>query len=239
MNQSFDERLEDIRRFYEILESLEKRVGGIRTLANCNGHMDWPERGVYFFFEPGEMRTISGSGLRVVRVGTHGLKEGSQTTLWKRLRQHQGTLKSGGGNHRGSVFRRHVGAAMIARDGWTGPAARDWNISGSAPRTVRDAEIPLERAVSKHINIMAFLWLAIEDVPGPKSQRGVIERNAIALLSNYYSGDWSIDPASENWLGKWAKREEIRRSGLWNVNHISDHYQPHHLGLLQSVVSKM
>ena len=96
MNQSFGERLEDIRRFYEILESLEKRVWGKRTLADCNGYLDWPERGVYFFFEPGEMRTTSGRGMRVVRVGTHALQEGSKTNLWKRLRQHQGTLKSGG-----------------------------------------------------------------------------------------------------------------------------------------------
>ena len=108
MDQSFDERLEDIRRCYEILESLEKRVGGKRTLANCTGHMGWPDRGVYFFFEPGEMRTTSGTGMRVVRVGTHALKDGSRTTLWNRLRQHQGTLKIGGGNHRGSKFRHHV-----------------------------------------------------------------------------------------------------------------------------------
>ena len=81
-NISFDKRLEDVKRFYEILEAQENKLGGKRTLANCNGHMGWPERGVYFFFEPGEYRSNSGAGMRVVRVGTHALTEKSKTTLW-------------------------------------------------------------------------------------------------------------------------------------------------------------
>jgi hypothetical protein len=44
-------------------------------------------------------------------VGTHALTATSQVTLWGRLRQHRGHLAGphpGGGNHRASVFRRHV-----------------------------------------------------------------------------------------------------------------------------------
>jgi hypothetical protein len=32
---------------------------------------------------------------------------------------------------------------------------------------------------------MPFLWIAIDDEPGAKSLRGYVERNAIALLSNF------------------------------------------------------
>jgi hypothetical protein len=56
----------------------------------------------------------------VVRVGTHALTAASSATLWDRLRQHRGHLGGrdpGSGNHRASVFRRHVGAALIGRDG--------------------------------------------------------------------------------------------------------------------------
>jgi len=54
--------------------------------------MGWPKQGVYFFFEEGQ--TCQGSNdLRVVRVGTHVLKNGSSTTLWDRLRQHRGNLE--------------------------------------------------------------------------------------------------------------------------------------------------
>lgn len=109
-------RLNDRRRFYDLLAALERKLGGKRLLANCDGRMDWPPRGVYFFFEPGENRTHSGESPRVVRVGTHALASGSRTTLWNRLSQHQGVRKSGGGNHRGSIFRLHVGTALINRD---------------------------------------------------------------------------------------------------------------------------
>src|SRR5690349_10733824 len=106
-------RLDDLVRFYRILETLEGRIGGRRLLANCHGRMDWPERGVYFFMEQGERRTNTGQGLRIVRVGTHALTPKSRTTLWNRLSQHRGQTKSGGGNHRGSIFRLLVGSTVL------------------------------------------------------------------------------------------------------------------------------
>src|SRR5690606_956782 len=100
-------RVDDLNRFYDVMRELRDRLGGERTLADCHGRMDWPRQGVYFFFEPGEMREY-GTEMRVVRVGTHAVSLGSRTTLWKRLRQHRGTLggaSAGSGNHRGSIFR--------------------------------------------------------------------------------------------------------------------------------------
>ncbi|MCH8042304.1 MAG: hypothetical protein IID44_01170, partial [Planctomycetes bacterium] len=58
-------RLEKIE---ERLDELEEKLGGKRILESCHGKMNWPRSGVYFFFEPGEIRTNSGEGLRVVRV---------------------------------------------------------------------------------------------------------------------------------------------------------------------------
>ena len=66
--------------------------------------------------EDGECRSDSGDGLRVVRVGTHALTSSSRTTLWKRLSQHKGQKASGGGNHRGSIFRLLVGSTVLI---WT------------------------------------------------------------------------------------------------------------------------
>ena len=89
MSHMSNERLQDLRRFYELIDRLESYHCGKKRLADCHGRMDWPNRGVYFFFEPGEIRSDSGTGLRVVRVGTHALIEGSRTTLWNRLSQHR------------------------------------------------------------------------------------------------------------------------------------------------------
>jgi hypothetical protein len=74
---------EDLGRFYELLGRLEGAIGGRRALADCHGRMGWPARGVYFFFEPGELRR-NGTP-RVTRVGTHALTATSKATLWGRL----------------------------------------------------------------------------------------------------------------------------------------------------------
>src|SRR5689334_15077551 len=99
-----DQRCADLVRFYSLLGRLEAAVGGARVLAACSGRMDWPRRGVYFFREPGEMRSDTGAGPRIVRVGTHAVTNTSRTKLWGRLAQHKGRLGSDGGHHRGSVF---------------------------------------------------------------------------------------------------------------------------------------
>jgi hypothetical protein len=220
-------------------EFLEERIGGKRTLAEAHGRMKWPRRGVYFFFEPSEARTTSGHGLRVVRVGTHGLKAGSKSTLWKRLRQHRGTLSgkyAGGGNHRGSVFRLHVGTALINRDNWSTDIAGQWSVGSTAKAAVRRKELSLEQAVSQHIRSMPFLWVEIDDTPGPESLRGYIERNAIGLLSNW-DAKRPIDPPSKSWLGRWADSKAVRRSALWNVNYVTDGHDPGFLDLLNRYIS--
>jgi len=112
-----DRRLQDLIRFYSILNKLEKTIGA-RALADCRGRMKWPTRGVHFFREAGEDRSDTGDGLRVVRVGTHALKAGGSTTLWGRLSTHRGQVRSGGGNHRGSIFRLIVGTALKCPPRW-------------------------------------------------------------------------------------------------------------------------
>ena len=74
-----------------------------------------PKQGVYFFFDDGERTKFSTAVPRLVRIGTHGVSVGSVATLRNRLRTHFGYPR-GAGNHRASVFRLHVGRAMIERD---------------------------------------------------------------------------------------------------------------------------
>jgi hypothetical protein len=229
-----DKRLPDLVTFYSLLDELGKRVGGARTLAGCRGRMQWPVRGVYFFHETGENRSDTGEGPRVARVGTHALKEGGSTTLWGRLSAHRGQLRSGGGNHRGSIFRLIVGTALIGRDGHKFPT---WGEGGSAAKDTRAAEVELERAVSEVISNMPFLWLAVDDEPGPASLRGKIERNAIALLSNFNKAP--LDPPTRIWLGHNCDRGRVRKSGLWNQNHVDESYDPTFLDNLQQLVERV
>lgn len=220
---------DDLRRFYDCLRRLGDRIGGPRVLCNCDGRSAWPGRGVYFFFEPGEHRTGSGEGSRVVRVGTHALTARSRTTLWNRLSQHRGVARTGGGNHRGSIFRLLVGLALPRRN--AALAVPTWAVGSSAPLDVRARESELEQAVSGYIGAMPFLWVAVEDDAGADSDRGRIERGAIALLAR--AARESVDPPSPGWLGLDCPRERVARSGLWNQNHVDEDYAPAFLSVLE------
>ena len=227
-------RLPHLQHFYQLMDELGRRTSGPRLLSECAGRLEWPQRGIYFFLEPGEDRSDSGEGPRVVRVGTHALKTGSRTALWNRLSQHRGSQSTGRGNHRGSIFRLLIGAALIARHGLDLPT---WGVGSSAPREVREPEQDLELEVSRTLGAMSVLWLALEDEPGPASVRGIIERNAIALLSG--AGSAPVDPPSRTWLGFDCPRKLVGASGLWNQNHVTESYDPAFLDLLESHVMNL
>lgn len=224
-------RIADIERFYSALRTLQARQG-IRKLSDCHGRMSWPNRGVYFFFEEGEFRE-NGQDLRVVRIGTHAVSQGSKTSLWNRLRGHKGT-NAGGGNHRGSIFRLHVGSALIQRKGIE---CITWGTRAQTRQDVRALEHSIEMKVSQEIGAMPIIWVDVDDAPGTNSARAYIERNAIALLSN--AGKEPIDPPSKHWLGRDADHAVIGRAGLWNVNHIEGKYDPKFICLFAELAARI
>ena len=193
------DRTKDVERFYELLRELEGRVDGKRTLNNCHWNLGWPDRGVYFFFEEGETRARSPNDLRVVRVGTHAVTAKSKSRLWHRLYEH----KQDGGR---SVFRDHVNRSLRERAATKG----------------RHQEHNHTRCTSAYIGRMPFLWLNVDGVESYR-RRTWLERNAIALLSGWRNQD--IDRPSDDWLGRYSAKTEIRKSGLWNVQHIKGEYK--------------
>ncbi len=238
------ERLAATARFHGLLDRLGFRIGGPRVLADCHGRMSWPERGVYFFYEIGEGRFGSDGDPRVVRVGTHALTTGSRSSLWGRLLQHRGAAGSAGGNHRGSIFRLLVGVALARREKF--PLPPSWGVGsdpGAAARRldvdraeVKAVEADLETRVSRYIGAMPLLWLKVGDRPGPDTRRGVIERNAIALLSSHREP--AADPPSPSWLGRYSDRDRVRRSGLWNNNHVDETYDLPFLDEMEKLIEE-
>ncbi len=154
------------------------------------------------------------------------------------MSQHRGSGSTYTGNHRGSIFRLLVGSAIKNREGLHGPGS--WGIGSDPAKAaeklgltrsqVKEQEHDLEVAVNKYIRSMGFLWVAVDDPPGPTSYRGVIERNSIGLLSNYR--DEPLDSPSSGWLGSHSDRERVRHSGLWNNRHVEEGYEPEFLELL-------
>lgn len=220
------------RGFKQSLNQLKQSTGGPFTLNECTAEMNWPDRGIYIFFDP-ETDVVAHNPGRwyVTRIGTVGDCAGSSQTLWSRLRSHRGNLRgdyAGGGNHRGSVFRRHVGEALIERDGlendypyWGMPHSQ---LPDDLETTdLREQEHPLEQRVSERIRQMPFLVVNVPGEPGPNSERATLERNLISLVAQYRNRN--PDLKNNDTLRSYSPTPEIARSDLWNVDHVSELYR--------------
>lgn len=228
-------RMPCLDKFYNLLDDLEKKIGGRRRLGDCDGRMAWPTRGVYFFFEPGEMRTVKPSASRVVRVGANAVgKTETASPLWERIKKHRGVKTRRGGDHRSSVFRCLVGEA-IGRHTKTLPES--WGEKLPIPQEMWELEYPHEIRVSEYLADMTLLFVCVPGPSGPNNIRKIIESNAIALLSGYRKP--SPDKPSSGWLGRHSRREEVKHSGLWNNEHVNKKYNPAFLEDLEKFIKAM
>ncbi|HTZ71398.1 MAG TPA: hypothetical protein VMB71_12160 [Acetobacteraceae bacterium] len=221
-------RTADLLRFYRLLGELETLNGGLHRMAQADPAYPWPRRGVLWFYERGEVRSDTGDGMRVVRVATHALKPELQSSLWDRM------AHDASGTHRGSIFRTTLGLALRDMMGKAEPVS--WGRPAATP-IERKQETALEAAVSLYAGQMPFLYLAVDDEPGPMSQRGFIEKNSIALLSNYARPP--LDAPSSGWLGRRSGREKIMQSGLWNIQHVDGAYDPSFMDAMRSLMEEM
>jgi len=197
--------------------------------------MGWPERGICFFFEPGEDRSTSGSGPRVVRVDTHAITSGSKIALWTLLSHHKGNSRTRGGNHRDSEFRMITGCSLISK--YKSLKSSTWGKGSSVSKKVSRQELMIEQEVTNIIGQMPFLWLEVNDEQSEDSHRAYLQQNTIALLSNWNKEP--MDEPSENWLGRYCPIEKVKGSGLWNSEHVEEEYDPAFLDVLAGYIAKM
>ncbi len=224
-------RLEDVKRFYEILGKLERGVEGRRILAKYSRsslRRCWSTGGVYFFMENGEKRSESGEDLRVVRIGL-------SKALWHRLNRHKS---------KSSSFRTDVGSALINnlidKDEINYSYYTKWWNRNKSSTIKNDPTIKkLETCVTKIIGEMPFFCLKVDN----EDLRDDIESNAIALLSNFWRQ--TIDAPSDTWLGRHCTdkhgkiKDKVKESGLWNSEYVRDDYNPDFLDKLEELVEQM
>jgi hypothetical protein len=220
-----------VARSYEMFDKLVDRMG-LHPLRDILAQ-ELPKQGVYFFFDEGERTNFSTVIPRLVRIGTHGVSLGSVATLRNRLRTHLGT-RAGGGNHRASVFRLHVGRAMIERDRLH-DAYPSWGKGQSAPKDITQKEAPLEAKVSEYIGNLRVLFIPVLDAAGTGSMRATIERQFIAMFTENYC---SVEESTAIWLGRFSDKPSIRDSGLWNVRDVGSEYDLRFIPLLDGLLKR-
>jgi len=221
-----------LEQLYQALGTLEEEAGGPFYLADATSDLNWPQRGIYVFFSHDTaLDTDPVSEWTITRIGTVGDSTGSKSTLWDRLRAHRGTVSSkygeNSGNHRGSIFRKHVGRAIIERDGlddefpYWGQPHRELPDDIST-EYIREQEHSLEQRVSEYIRTLPFLAVDIPGEPGPDCERSMLEKNLIALVSHARRTTPGVDQSG--WLGYNSPHAEIARTSLWNIDHVNGFY---------------
>ena len=194
-------------RIHELLELLPLHRYPIRR-------QDLPSNGIYFFYEEGEVIKIGNRVFkRIVRVGTH--KE--QGRFPNRILDHFY------GDKNSSVFRRHLGAAILTKEDPRSPRLREW-MKGS--KTLRDIERKVSRLLRERFS---FRYIRVDD----RDERLELEERLISTLARF-----SPKYVSPNWLGRHSPSREIRESGLWNVEHVNSprYIEPKHLTRLKQLV---
>jgi hypothetical protein len=224
-------RKTDVAHAYDAFAQMSGRCG-MHELKNLLD-MTLPVQGVYFFFDKSESTTFSKFIPRLVRIGTHGVSVGSTATLRTRLRTHYGT-RDGRGNHRASVFRLHVGRAIIERDGLSG-VFPDWGKGQSATKSIIDQETPLEKQVSEYIGKLYVLIIPVSDTSGVGSLRAIIERQFIALFTEYMC---PLETPSKSWLGRYSDKSAIRETGLWNIRDVGGEFDFKFVRFLEGLLSR-
>jgi len=225
MNSSVNKE-KDTARFYTLLGKLKEKTGGALAMAelsyNIDLHRHLSREGVYFSFEPRE-KTVDGQD-RVIRIGESGI-------LWLRLKNHCDS------DHHKSVFRKHVGNALMRRHPKNPEWEKidRWNDKYANDDETRKREYPLEQKVSEYIRNTSVVCLPVIDNPRSESNRKFIECNSIALLSALIGH--CINPPSPKWLGHYSKSEYVRRSGLWNVEHVDETYDPEFLNIFEKYIN--
>lgn len=223
-------RYRDLKRLYGIIA--DARDSGRTFLLGDLSNRKLPARGVYIFVDLNE-RNFYGAPGRIVRIGTHAVSIGSKSTLKLRLRNHLG-LSDGSGNHRGSIFRLHVGRALLEKEG-AGDQLRSWGEGQHASADIRALERDHEMRVSNYLRALEVFILDIDDLPTKDSLRAAVERQLIALCSEELQ---PIDHASEGWLGKYSPMRLIVTSGLWNLRDVGRKYEPISAGSMDDILSR-
>jgi|GEM_PF-122307 len=179
------------RGIHEILESLPE-------YTSKTPKSELPTNGIYFFYEEGEFCTHGNERQkRIVRVGTLRGDENFRSRINNHYR----------GNKNSSVFRKHLGGALMRRKDPNDRRLKQW-LEQDAP-TFQEMEAGVTKELKEHFS---FRCIPVED----KKERLQLEEELIATIAKC-----DKCKPSENWLGNFAADELVRKSGLWNHQHVT------------------
>jgi len=184
-----------------------------------------PKRGIYFFYEAGEIWGHGEDKPRIVRVGTH-----KSNNFRSRIKEHYlldekkmnfDGMKSA--PHDRSIFRKNIGRTLLNRE--EDQYLKIWNkdlmshANRLKYRSYRD--IPKEKKIENKVTRIlrakfSFKFIIIENQSDRIGTKG-LESSLIGTVARC-----GLCKPSHDWFGDHSPVQKLRKSGLWQVQHLSD-----------------
>lgn len=182
-----------------------------------------PENGIYFFYEQGEIWGHDGNKPRIVRIGTH--KEGN---FQKRIAEHYllNASKMNFNKNRAkpsdrSIFRKNIGRALLNKR--VDSYLKVWEIDFTKRKNKErfsslrniEKEMEIESEITRIIRSkFSFRFIEVAREHVRLGKRG-LERPLIGTIAHC-----NLCRQSNEWLGRYSPKKQIRESGLWLVHHL-------------------
>jgi hypothetical protein len=182
-----------------------------------------PKNGIYFFYENGEIWGHGGYKPRIVRIGTH--KDGN---FRSRIKEHF-LLDESKMNfdvtkpapHERSIFRKNIGRALLNKK--NDDYLKTWEIDftsrenreryGYLRDIQKEKEIELEITKILRENF-SFRFIIVDSQVERMGTKG-LESSLIGTIAHC-----DLCRPSNNWLGRYSPKSQIRKSGLWLIQHL-------------------
>jgi len=177
-----------------------------------------------FFYQEGEFWEHGDNMLRIVRIGTH--KNGNfrsrikEHFLFNESKMNFDQMKPRPSDR--SIFRKHIGRALLKKENDGYLKIWDEDLISKQKRkkykSSRDIkkEKNLECKITKIIREQfSFRFIVIDKQAERMGNKG-LESSLIGTLSHC-----KLCKPSNNWLGCFSPRKQIKNNGLWLVQHIN------------------
>lgn len=182
-----------------------------------------PENGIYFFYENNEIWGHGGNKPRIVRIGTH--KEGNfrsrikEHYLWDESKMNFDKNKPKPSDR--SIFRKNIGRALLNRG--NDDYLQTWEIDFTTTENRKslgykrdiDKEKRTESKITKILRQRYFFRFIIIDAQAERMGNKGLESSLIGTVASC-----KLCKPSDNWLGTYSPKKQIKESGLWLVQHL-------------------
>ena len=209
----------------ELCKWLHLQVDQLPMVTFPFSRKNLPKNGIYFFYECGEFWGHGGAKQRIVRVGTH--RDGNfANRISSHYLNNDADMDFGEDDAKPSdwsIFRKNIGRAILSKtkDSYIKIWDQDFIKKETHEHFKKKRDIEKEKRLEAEITKIirksfTFRFVIMEAQANRMGSQG-LESPLIGTLASC-----ELCGPSQDWMGNYSPKNQIRRSGLWLIQHLRD-----------------